>query len=149
MKKNLWNKTEMVVTEGWEAQSKHQITNNKNMETENIAVFIPIVTVISGVVLASYIRKMIHLEKLAMIEKGVSPEFLASKKKGRSSAALRFGLLSIGVGLGFFIGYFLDLQYNMEEVGYFAMLFILGGVGLVVAYLIEEKKEKSNTESTL
>ena len=84
-----------------------------------------------------------------MLHSNCDPEFLASKKKGRSSAALRFGLLSIGVGLGFFIGYFLDLQYNMEEVGYFAMLFILGGVGLVVAYLIEEKKEKSNTESTL
>jgi peptidoglycan/LPS O-acetylase OafA/YrhL len=126
--------------------TKHK---QKNMETENIAVLIPILTVISGVVLASYIRKMIHLEKMAMIDKGVSPEFLASKKKGRSSAALRFGLLSIGVGLGFFIGYFLDLNYNMEEVGYFAMLFILGGVGLVVSYLIEQKKDKDNPTTSL
>jgi peptidoglycan/LPS O-acetylase OafA/YrhL len=117
------------------------------METENIAVLIPIVTVISSVVLAYYIRKMIHHEKLAMIEKGVSPEFLAAKKRGQTSTSIRLGLLSIGVGLGFFIGYFLDYHYNMEEVGYFAMLFILGGVGLVISYLIEEKKEKSNTES--
>jgi hypothetical protein len=30
----------------------------------------------------------------------------------------------------------------MQEVGYFSMLFIFGGIGLGLSYLIEEKKNK-------
>ena len=37
-------------------------------------------------------------------------------------------------------GYFLDRAYDMEEVAYFSMLFIFGGIGLGLSYLIEERK---------
>lgn len=116
------------------------------MATEVIAVFIPIISVISIVIMIMYLRKQENIEKLAMIEKGVSPEFFNIKKMRNTSLPLRISLLSIGVGLGFFIGYFLDMHYNMEEVGYFAMLFILGGVGLGLAYMVEEKKQKEETK---
>jgi hypothetical protein len=32
----------------------------------------------------------------------------------------------------------------MQEVAYFSMLFIFGGLGLGAAYLVEEKKNKQN-----
>ena len=38
--------------------------------------------------------------------------------------------------------YFLDSAFRMEEVAYFSMIFIFGGGGLGLAYIIEEKKAK-------
>lgn len=116
------------------------------MATEVIAVFIPIISVISIVIMVMYLRKQENIEKLAMIEKGVSPEFFNIKKMRNTSGPLRASLLFIGVGLGLFFGYFLDMHYHMEEVGYFAMLFILGGAGLGLAYLVEEKKQKEESK---
>jgi F0F1-type ATP synthase assembly protein I len=119
------------------------------MEPEVFALSIPILSIIGSVIVILYIRKMQNMEKMAMIEKGVSPEFFNIKRQQNTSGPLRTSLLFIGVGLGLFIGYFLDLNYNMEEVGYFAMLFILGGVGLGVAYIVEEKKLKEERSNKL
>lgn len=103
---------------------------------------IPLAGIIGAYVMVVYLRRFENQEKMAMIEKGVSPEFFNIKKRRNNSGPLRASLLLIGIGLGFFLGYFLDMHYNMEEVGYFAMLFIFGGVGLGLAYLVEEKKQK-------
>jgi VIT1/CCC1 family predicted Fe2+/Mn2+ transporter len=51
-------------------------------------------------------------------------------------------LLLIGSGLGLLVAYFLDYAWHMEEVAYFSMIFICGGVGLGLAYIIEERKLK-------
>jgi hypothetical protein len=48
----------------------------------------------------------------------------------------------MGAGAGLLFGYFLDMNFRMQEVGYFSMLFIFGGIGLGLSYLIEEKKNK-------
>jgi F0F1-type ATP synthase assembly protein I len=117
------------------------------MEPEILGLSIPILSVIGSIIVIMYIRRLINMEKMAMIEKGVSPEFFNIKKQRNTSGPLRTSLLFIGVGLGLFIGYFLDMHYNMEEVGYFAMLFILGGMGLGAAYLVEEKKIKEEKNS--
>jgi hypothetical protein len=50
--------------------------------------------------------------------------------------------LLIGAGIGLLMGYYLDSQFYMEEVAYFSMLFVFGGLGLGASYLIEEKKMK-------
>ncbi len=117
------------------------------METEVIAVFIPIVTVISIIVMIIYLRRFENDERMAMIEKGVDPTLFNLKKQRSTSLPLRFSLLMIGVGIGLFIGYFLDMNYRMEEVAYFSMLFIWGGIGLGLAYVIEEKKIKEEKNS--
>jgi F0F1-type ATP synthase assembly protein I len=103
---------------------------------------IPIIGLIGAYMMVIQLRKFENAEKMAMIEKGVSPEFFNIKKQRNTSGPLRASLLLIGIGLGFFIGYFLDMHYNMEEVGYFAMLFIFGGTGLGLAYVVEEKKNR-------
>lgn len=41
------------------------------------------------------------------------------------------------------MGYWLDYAFNMEEVAYFSMLFIFGGAGLAIAYVIESKRNKA------
>ena len=76
---------------------------------------------------------------------------------GNKYTALRVGLLMLGVGLGFFVGFFLNLmtvsgkldtlyewQYY-EKVGgilYVACICIFGGIGLLISYLTERKAEK-------
>lgn len=114
------------------------------MKVELIAILIPIVLIVGFFIMIIYLRRYQNEERMAMIEKGVSPE-LFSKKELTFSGTLRASLLLIGVGIGFLSGYFLDRAFDMEEVGYFSMLFICGGVGLGAAYVIEEKKGRSNS----
>jgi hypothetical protein len=111
------------------------------MDVEVLGVMIPIIGTIGLFTMIIYLRRFENQERMAMIEKGVSPE-LFNKKKVNNSGTLRASLLLIGVGTGILLGYFLDRSFNMQEVGYFSMLFILGGLGLGAAYLIEEKKLK-------
>jgi F0F1-type ATP synthase assembly protein I len=105
-----------------------------------IPILVPIALTASVVIMVIYLRRYQHTERIAMIEKGVSSELFNSKKSRSISGTLRASLLLIGAGLGLLIGYFLDSNYYMEEVGYFSMLFIFGGIGLGLAYIIEERK---------
>ena len=111
------------------------------MDVAALGVMIPVIMIISVVVMVIYIRKYTNEERMAMIDKGVDPSnFVRSTRD--TSGALRASLLLIGAGVGLQLGYFLDRSFDMEEVGYFSMLFICGGVGLGAAYMIEEKKNK-------
>jgi hypothetical protein len=107
-----------------------------------LGVMIPIVAIVGAFLMIIYLRKYQNSERMAMIEKGMSPEFLNIRGEHNPSLSLRASLLFIGVGLGLLMGYFLDVRFKMEEVAYFSMIFIFGGVGLGIAYLIEEKKLK-------
>lgn len=101
-------------------------------------------------VMLVYLRRIENAERMAMIDKGLDPTFFATKKKGGSSATLRVALLLIGVGLGILGGFILDkitttgLHMGGNPVPYFMMIFIFGGLGLLSAYLIEEKKHKAS-----
>jgi hypothetical protein len=106
-----------------------------------LGIMLPIIITLGAFVMVVYIRKYDNIERMAIIDKGLSPDLF--KKERLSSGALRAALLFIGVGLGLLIGYWLDNAFDMEEVAYFSMIFIFGGLGLGVAYLIEEKKQKN------
>ena len=75
-------------------------------------------------------------ERLALIEKGAD----ASVFKARSSkyALLKWGIFLIGASIGVISGYALSNLIN-EVVAFFSMIFLFGGVGLIVAYLITNK----------
>lgn len=108
------------------------------MRIEIIAMFVPIVSVISIAIMVVFLRKFQNEERMSMIDKGQNP--FDQKRVSNTSFPLRSALLLIGVGLGLFLGYFLDENTRMEEVAYFSMLLICGGIGLGISYLIEEKK---------
>jgi hypothetical protein len=110
------------------------------MGVAELGVSIPIIALISAAVVIIYVRRFQHAERMAMIEKGVGKDLLFGSANRTVSGTLRASLLLIGVGLGFLIGYYLDYAFYMDEVGYFAMLFIFGGVGLGLAYIVEERK---------
>jgi hypothetical protein len=111
------------------------------MDVAVLGVMIPIIGTIGLFTMIIYLRRYQNIERMAMIEKGVTSDIF--KKHLGPSATLRGSLLLIGIGTGFLLGYFLDRSFDMEEVGYFSMLFIFGGIGLGAAYLIEEKKAKN------
>ena len=98
---------------------------------------IPIILGIGAVVMVIFIRKYMHDERMAMIEKGVGPDALP---KNRSYSGVQFGFLFIGAGVGLLIGYFLDRSFRMDEVAYFSMIFLFGGLGLVASHLYVKKQ---------
>ncbi len=108
-------------------------------------------------------------ERMAIIEKlsnGIDPQILKSQfsmpvyKDGNyGSWAIRIGLLLVGVGLGVVIAAIVDLLAvapsadnrelfyefrNTISVLYPACAAVFGGLGLVVAYFIENKNDKKN-----
>jgi hypothetical protein len=95
---------------------------------------------IGTLIMIVYLRKYTNIERMALIEKGESP--FNHKPQSNTSIPLRFSLLLIGFGLGLLIGYFLDALFGMDDVAYFSMIFICGGGGLGLAYIIEGKKAK-------
>ena len=109
-----------------------------------LGVMIPIIAIVGLFIMIIYLRKYQNQERMAMIEKGLSPDLFKSNDEVNPSVTLRFSLLLIGLGIGILLGYFLDRSFDMDEVGYFSMLFILGGIGLGIAYMIEEKKQRIN-----
>lgn len=114
------------------------------MSAATIGAMLPIILGLATCVVIVYIRKFNNLERMAIIEKGLSPD-LFKKERTPSDSSLRFALLLIGSGIGLLFGYWLDQTFDMEEVGYFSMLFIFGGIGLGIAYVIDEKKQRRNS----
>lgn len=83
-------------------------------------------------------------ERLSLIEKGMDVSAFTPKNINTSYISLRFGMLFIGVGLGVLLGNILTATTNLnEEVAYFSMVFLGGGIALVANYLIEKKEKES------
>lgn len=111
------------------------------MDVAIVGVFIPIVAIIAISILVIYLRKFENEERMSMIDKGMNPADM--KIVRNTSWPLRFALLLVGVGTGLLVGYFLDSTTQMNDVAYFSMIFMWGGIGLGVSYVIEEKKNNS------
>jgi hypothetical protein len=109
------------------------------MDVAIMGIMIPIISVIGLFITIIYIRKFQNLERMAIIEKGLAPDIFR-KETPTATWPLRAALLLMGAGTGLLFGYFLDRAWDMEEVAYFSMLFICGGLGLGIAYIIEERK---------
>lgn len=109
------------------------------MHTEAImGISLPIIITLGAFVMVVYLRKYKNIERMAMIDKGLSPDLF--KDTESKVTPLRWSLLFIGCGIGLLLGHWLDRAFDMEEVAYFSMLFIFGGAGLGMAYVIESKK---------
>ncbi|MBL7972201.1 MAG: hypothetical protein JNL03_11860 [Prolixibacteraceae bacterium] len=79
-------------------------------------------------------------ERLALIEKGASPELFKSKADANSGYRIfKLGLFLVGIALGILAGYFLSEGGMQEEAAYFSMIFLFGGIGLIVSFLLQKK----------
>jgi len=116
--------------------------NEEGLIIPALGIMLPIIITLGAFIMLVYIRKFENIERMAIIDKGLSPDLF--KRERSTSGALRASMLLIGAGVGLLMGYWLDRIFDMEEVAYFSMFFIFGGLGLGMAYLIEEKKQKND-----
>ncbi len=99
-----------------------------------------ILTIIFSFVFAIVYLGVRRKERMALLEKGVDASFFITKKN--NSVTLKFGMLLVGVAVGILLGNILETHaYMEEEVAYFSMIFLFGGLGLIINYFLEKKEE--------
>jgi len=85
-----------------------------------------------------------HKQRLALIEKGADASIfgMASANNGKSGKywTIRIGLFFVGIGLGVLMGNVLANVGLLEPVAYISMIFIFGGLGLLLFYIIFRKQ---------
>ncbi|OQX74340.1 MAG: hypothetical protein B6D64_12905 [Bacteroidetes bacterium 4484_276] len=80
-------------------------------------------------------------ERLSLIQHGADASSLKMDKE--SNGSLKFGLLLVGIAVGILLGNIISASSSMqEEVAYFSMTFICGGISLLIYYWITKKQAK-------
>lgn len=106
-----------------------------------------IISVFITAIVFSFAYGVIHLlvrrkERMVLIEKGADASMLVSKQNF-NFYALKIGLLLIGVAIGLIIGAILVESTTLNnEAAYFSMIFLFGGIGLVISHFMEKKERK-------
>ncbi len=114
-----------------------------------IAVFIPIIMLVSLAIVAIYFIVSKSNERKMLIEKGLSGEDLKTfldKKSDKSNpyTIAKLSVIAMGVGLALLIGSFIE-EAIREQVT-FGMVLLFPGIGLFILYLFILKKEKQKDE---
>ncbi|MEP7169110.1 MAG: DUF6249 domain-containing protein [Bacteroidota bacterium] len=81
-------------------------------------------------------------ERLALIEKGADASLFTSTRKSgiNKTFALKIGMFLVGIALGLLLGNVIAETTRLkEEVAYFSMTFLCGGLSLITFYFIEKK----------
>ncbi|MFA5418388.1 MAG: DUF6249 domain-containing protein, partial [Bacteroidales bacterium] len=105
-----------------------------------------VLAIIFGFVYAVIFLLVRKKERMALLEKGVDAAYFITPIKNVSFFALKIGLLLIGLGVGTVLGEILIRVGSLdEEVSYLAMIFLFGGIGLVVSHFME-KHERAEME---
>jgi len=89
-------------------------------------------------------------ERLALIEKGADASLFNTGKEpsqvgntlGRVFSVLKIGLFLVGIGLGIVAGYLVSMAGMDEGAAYPSMIFLFGGLGLIVYYLFSRKNRE-------
>ena len=117
---------------------------------EDIAILIPILVPIAVFTMIVLLRRYEKEERLKMIEQGMNPdEFKAAVKgaKYQGGGSLKGGALLVGGGFGLFLASILTntmLDIHDEEAIYFGLIFLFGGLGLIIGHYIYRKQVKED-----
>ncbi len=90
----------------------------------------------AGYTVYSFIRAT-HLERMAKIEKGMDTSACSKQSK---YAALKIGLLMIGIAIGLLLAYILEVNMGIKgEVLYPSFMLLFGGISLVFSFFWVKK----------
>ena len=82
-----------------------------------------------------YVRRK---ERLALIDKGLTASIFNSE--ANVSPSLKYGIFFIGIAIGFLMGEIIANNTRIDEgIAYLSMIFLFGGLGLVIYYFIARK----------
>ena len=77
--------------------------------------------------------------RMALIEKGLDPDTF--KKESHQQTATRIGLFLAAIGVGILLANGIAaMGWLSEEVAFFSMFFIFGGVALIISGLMKKKE---------
>jgi preprotein translocase subunit YajC len=113
----------------------------------NFELFIPIVMFLCMAVVAVKYFDARHKQRMAMIEKGMRySDFIGTTTEGQKrdhTNSLKWGLVAAYIGVGLFIGVYLNSFLSVEEgAAYTGSMLVCGGLGLVHFYLLASAKQK-------
>ena len=113
----------------------------------NADLLIPLIPIsfFAAVVLSLYFYfRARNEERLAMIEKGKDVD-VSKMKWGTNNKhwPLKTGLFFVGIAIGLLVGYLLETKLDIiEPVAYLSMIFLFGGLALVLGNLIKMDKDQ-------
>ena len=106
-------------------------------------ILIPLVVFVAIFGIVGVVVSARNRERMAMIEKGVSPKDFLTERRPNSYGIVKWALLLAGIGFGLFIGSLLETYTSIPvEPAYFASAFFFGGAGLFAAFLIAKNAEE-------
>ncbi|MDO1445045.1 hypothetical protein Q0590_02225 [Rhodocytophaga aerolata] len=109
-------------------------------------ILIPILISLGAFTMIVFLRKFENDERMAMINKGI--DFGTKRRRVSAIGTLRLALLAIGISIGLLVGNILEVNISIrEEIAYFSMVLLFGGLGLLTSYIIQLKQEEK--EKTL
>ena len=91
-------------------------------------------------------ERMAMIEKLNISDGAIIPPDITKwfTPPTPASWALRIGLLLTGIGLGLGVAVIMNYHMNLRnsEALHLASMMLFGGLGLLIAYIIEQKQKK-------
>jgi hypothetical protein len=107
--------------------------------------FIALFATVFGIYYVSVTTR--NRERMALIEKGADASLFNTGKEGQLSLfswnklTLKLGMLFMGIGFGIIAGAILETMDIMRDgPGYVSMIFLFGGLSLVLFYIFDRKK---------
>lgn len=98
-----------------------------------------VLLVIFGFIYAVIFIQVRKKERLAMMEKGADPSIFNIEP--RQISYLKYGIFLVGIAIGILLGNVLEVSSSLNPVvSYFSMIFLFGGLGLIISHLIERRK---------
>ena len=107
-----------------------------------------ILTIIFGSIVAMVYLGVRKKERMALMEKGLDASMFQTSKN-KNAQSLKYGILLIGIALGILMGKILASTEAFrfeEEAAYFSMIFLFGGLGLVIYHFMAKRMKADDND---
>jgi len=98
-----------------------------------------VLSIIFGFIYAVIYLNIRRKERMALLERGADPSIFQEPQTEKKHS-LRYGLFLIGLAIGILMGNVLEVSTDLgREASYFSMVFLFGGIALVISHFISKK----------